>query len=254
MKIKKIALLIDADNANAKLAHNILAEAGIYGHVTIRRIYGDWTSDHLKNWIQKIHQLSFVPIQKFTIGKNKNSTDTALIIDAMDILHNKTVTGFCIASSDSDYTGLAQRIREEGLFVMGIGESKKTSEIFINACDVFVMNENLSNEKSLKEVAKLPQIDVNKEPKLKLKDLPINKITQKPLDIILILKAYGLVVGENNMAKMNDMATSLRKLDPSFDCRTYSSGTFRALFKRMPELFEIVYIDEGNQLFLKYKG
>ena len=150
---KKIALLIDADNAQAALLENILAESGKYGKVTIRRIYGDWTNTKLASWKNQINLHSIRPVQKFNLGKGKNSTDTAMIIDAMDILHSKNVSGFCIASSDSDYTGLAQRIREEGIFVMGIGEANKTAEAFVNACDLFVFAENIAIE---------PNEDLNK--------------------------------------------------------------------------------------------
>jgi uncharacterized LabA/DUF88 family protein len=118
-KDNKIALLIDGDNAQSKFVESMLSEAGKHGKVTVRRIYGNWTDNKLSSWKEQISKYAIRPIQKFAFVKGKNSTDTAMIIDAMDILHSKTVTGFCIASSDSDYTGLAQRIREEGIFVMG---------------------------------------------------------------------------------------------------------------------------------------
>src|SRR4051812_3701056 len=127
----KIALLIDGDNASAKLLSLVLAEASKYGKVTIRRVYGDWTTPHMNNWKHSLNELAINPIQKFSYTQGKNSTDSALIIDAMDILHDELVDGFCIVSSDSDYTGLAKRIREEGIFVMGIGE-KKTPNAFVS--------------------------------------------------------------------------------------------------------------------------
>ncbi|HSY75385.1 MAG TPA: NYN domain-containing protein, partial [Bacteroidia bacterium] len=139
----KIALLIDGDNAQSKFIEAMLSEAGKHGKVTVRRIYGDWTDNKLNSWKEKINKYAVRPMQKFAFAKGKNSTDTAMIIDAMDILYSDTVTGFCIASSDSDYTGLAQRIRENGIFVMGIGEAQKTTEAFVNACDLFVFTENL---------------------------------------------------------------------------------------------------------------
>ena len=142
---KKIALLIDGDNAQSKFIEAMLSEAGKHGKVTVRRIYGDWTDNKLNSWKEKINKYAVRPMQKFAFAKGKNSTDTAMIIDAMDILYSHTVTGFCIASSDSDYTGLAQRIRENGIFVMGIGEASKTTEAFVNACDIFVFTENLSD-------------------------------------------------------------------------------------------------------------
>jgi uncharacterized LabA/DUF88 family protein len=152
----KMALLIDGDNAQAKFIEDILAEAGKHGKVTIRRIYGDWTNRHLSSWKDELSKHAIRPMQKFAFSYGKNSTDTAMIIDAMDILHGKQISGFCIASSDSDYTGLAQRIREEGIFVMGIGSAKSTNYAFVNACDLFVYTENLSSENRVVETTVEP--------------------------------------------------------------------------------------------------
>src|SRR5690554_6912249 len=138
-----IAILIAGDNAQPKLLKETIEEVSKYGKATIRRIYGDWTSPSMKSWKVLINQYSINPIQKFSYTSGKNSTDGALIIDAMDILHSKIIQGFCIVSSDSDYTGLAKRIREEGLFVMGIGE-KKTPESFVKCCDIFTYTENIT--------------------------------------------------------------------------------------------------------------
>src|SRR5665647_1809074 len=144
-KTRKIALLIDGDNAQPSLIGQILTEAGKYGLVTIRRIYGDWTTVNMSGWKNALHDSAIQPIQQFRYTIGKNATDSAMIIDAMDILHSNVVDGFCLVSSDSDYTRLATRIRETGIFVMGIGE-KKTPKPFVNACDVFVYTENLVTE------------------------------------------------------------------------------------------------------------
>lgn len=250
-KEKKIALLIDADNAQAEMIKNILAEAGKQGKVTIRRIYGNWTDNRLVNWKTKINLHSIRPVQKFEVAHGKNSTDTAMIIEAMDILHGHNVTGFCIASSDSDYTGLAQRIREEGLFVMGIGEAKKTSGSFVNACDLFIYTENLTNDT---DVVLAPKQKAKAQEKgLPKNDLPINKITQKPIDIDVVLKAFDMVEDDNGLAYMGELGMALRKLDPGFDVRTYGSSTMTGLFKRLPGLFDLVYKDNGTSIYLKLK-
>jgi uncharacterized protein (TIGR00288 family) len=144
-KTERIAILIDGDNAQAKLLKAILEEVAKYGKVTIRRIYGDWTKHNMNSWKDLLNELSFTPIQKFSYTSGKNSTDGALIIDAMDILHNGVVDGFCIVSSDSDYTGLAKRIREEGVFVMGIGV-KTTPTAFVQSCEIFTFTENIVQE------------------------------------------------------------------------------------------------------------
>ncbi len=144
----KIAMLIDGDNAQAGLLAQMLVEAGRYGQVTVRRIYGDWTTNSMNSWKDTLNFHAFQPIQQFRYTIGKNATDSAMIIDAMDILHSGVVDGFCLISSDSDYTRLATRIRETGIFVMGIGE-KKTPKPFVNACDVFVYTENLVTEKKV---------------------------------------------------------------------------------------------------------
>lgn len=138
----KIAVLIDGDNAESALIEQILAEAGKNGRVTIKRIYADWTENRMSKWKEQLNKHAIRPMQKFAYAYGKNSTDTALIIDAMDILHSELVDGFCIVSSDSDYTGLAHRIREQGLFVMGIGKGH-TPEAFVKSCESFTYTEIL---------------------------------------------------------------------------------------------------------------
>src|SRR5512133_900539 len=142
MRNRRIAMLIDGDNAQPSLIGNMLAEASKYGVVIIRRIYGDWTTANMNGWKDTLNFHAFQPIQQFRYTIGKNATDSAMIIDAMDVLHSSVVDAFCLVSSDSDYTRLATRIRETGIFVMGIGE-KKTPKPFVNACDVFVYTENL---------------------------------------------------------------------------------------------------------------
>jgi len=142
---QKIAMLIDGDNAQAGLLAQMLVEAARYGQVTVRRIYGDWTTPSMNSWKETLNFHAFQPIQQFRYTIGKNATDSAMIIDAMDVLHSSVVDAFCLVSSDSDYTRLATRIRETGIFVMGIGE-KKTPKPFVNACDVFVYTENLVAE------------------------------------------------------------------------------------------------------------
>jgi len=207
-KNNKIALLIDGDNAQPKLLKPILEESSKYGKVTIRRIYGDWTKPQMNGWKDILNELAFNPIQKFSYTTGKNSTDSALIIDAMDILHDSSVDGFCIVSSDSDYTGLAKRIREEGTFVMGIGE-KKTPGAFVKSCEIFTFCENLESliipEKVLKE---------NKK--------------SKPY-LSLIDKAFDMSVNESDEAYVATIGLNIRKLDPSFDSRTYGYKSLTSL-------------------------
>lgn len=139
---QKLAVLIDADNAQASVIQELLAEVSRYGTATIKRAYGDWTTQNLKSWKDVLLRMAIQPIQQFSYTTGKNSTDASLIIDAMDVLHTGTVDGFCLVSSDSDFTRLATRIREKGLVVYGFGE-KKTPEPFVAACDKFVYTEIL---------------------------------------------------------------------------------------------------------------
>lgn len=250
---KKIALLIDGDNANAKYCEGILNEAGKQGKVTVKRIYADWTNNRLSSWKEILNKFSIRPMQKFEFASGKNSTDTAMIIDAMDLLHARNVSGFCIASSDSDYTGLVQRIKEGGLFVMGIGDAKVKSKAFINACDLFVFTENLGNgedEPAKKAVSKtlappqtLKQLVLSKVDRGKL---PKSKITKEPIDIEKIITAWEMVADDNGWAYTGELGMAIRKLDPGFDPRTYDSPTLSKLFRKMPECFEIQNKDNIN--------
>lgn len=138
----KLAVLIDADNAQASVIQELLAEVSRYGTATIKRAYGDWTTTNLKGWKDVLHTMAIQPVQQFSYTTGKNSTDASLIIDAMDVLHDRRVDGFCLVSSDSDFTRLATRIREAGLVVYGFGE-RKTPVPFVAACDKFVFTEIL---------------------------------------------------------------------------------------------------------------
>lgn len=255
-----IAILIDGDNAQAKLLKETIEEVSKYGKATIRRIYGDWTSQTMNSWKDLINQHSINPIQKFSYTTGKNSTDGALIIDAMDILHSKNVEGFCIVSSDSDYAGLAKRIREEGLFVMGIGE-KKTPEAFVKSCDIFTYTENITPKTIVKEQitakntgtkAKAPgkKEDVAKKPgKVQV---PANLLSKK--DNETISKAFEISTDENDIAYISKVGLNIRKIDPSFDARTYGFSSLSKLFENLAD-FEVIRnkVGELNHPLIKRK-
>src|SRR5436190_14996243 len=188
---EKVAILIDGDNAQSSLLPQMLVEAGRHGQVTVRRIYGDWTTNSMNSWKETLNYHAFQPIQQFRYTVGKNATDSAMIIDAMDILHTGVVDGFCLVSSDSDYTRLATRIRETGIFVMGIGE-KKTPKPFVNACDVFVYTENLVTTPK-----PVPQKQRTQRPggKKKEKEEPVNNVDQELLQ--MLQKAYEIAVQED---------------------------------------------------------
>ena len=219
-----IAVLIDGDNAQPKLIKEILEEVSKYGKATIRRIYGDWTQPQMNGWKEIINQYSISPIQKFAYTTGKNSTDSSLIIEAMDILHSKNVEGFCIVSSDSDYTGLAKRIREEGLFVMGIGQ-KKTPSAFVQSCEIFTFSENLVAEIEVVAVAKKKA--TTKEKTTKETD------TTSKINLSIINKAFEISTNEDDEAYISSIGANIRKIDPSFDSRTYG-------FRNLTKLFESI--------------
>ncbi|MDN3677223.1 NYN domain-containing protein [Flavobacterium paronense] len=219
-----IAVLIDGDNAQPKLIKEILEEVSKYGKATIRRIYGDWTQSQMNGWKDIINQYSISPIQKFAYTTGKNSTDSSLIIDAMDILHGKNAEGFCIVSSDSDYTGLAKRIREEGLFVMGIGQ-RKTPSAFVQSCEIFTFSENLVAE---------PQVIPIVKKKTNTKEIATKETDSTPkINLSIIDKAFEISTNEEDEAYISNIGTNIRKIDPSFDSRTYG-------FRNLTKLFESI--------------
>ncbi len=236
MKTEKIAVLIDGDNAQAKLLKAIMEEVAKYGKVTIRRIYGDWTQTHMNSWKDLLNELSFTPIQKFNYTTGKNSTDSALIIDAMDILHSGVADGFCIVSSDSDYTGLAKRIREEGIFVMGVGE-KKTPNAFVRSCEVFTFCENIVQEPILEKTVTAPQA------KKKVSKAPAPKFP--PVDLKLVDKAYFMSNSEDAGIFVSSLGTNLRKIDSSFDPRAHGFANLTRLLESLPE-YEISRVESGG--------
>ena len=213
---RRIAMLVDGDNAQPSLIDRILAEIAKYGIVTTRRIYGDWTLPQMKGWKDSLHTSAIQPIQQFRYTVGKNSTDSALIIDAMDLLHGGTVDGFCIVSSDSDYTRLATRIREQGLFVMGIGQAQ-TPEPFVKACEIFVHTENLDRS-------------AEREPKARKSDGPEWTPT--------VEQAIEMAIQDDGWASLGVVGTNIRKLDPAFDSRSYGYKQLSLLIKSHPELFE----------------
>jgi uncharacterized LabA/DUF88 family protein len=229
-RAKKVALLIDGDNAQPTLIGKILAEAGKYGLVTIRRIYGDWTTVNMTGWKTSLHDNAIQPIQQFRYTVGKNATDSAMIIDAMDILHSHLVDGFCIVSSDSDYTRLATRVREMGFFVMGIGK-RTTPRAFVNACNVFIYTENLSPREAKKRAKSSSKKAEGKEER---------EDKDRKLDPVPLLKgAFDMAVHEDGWANLGEIGFYLRQLDPSFDPRTYGFKQLSQLIKKYKSLFDV---------------
>ncbi len=194
----KLAVLIDADNAQASVIGDLLREVARYGTATIKRAYGDWTTPNLNSWREALPIHAIQPIQQFRHTVGKNATDSALIIDAMDLLHGGRVDGFCLVSSDSDFTRLATRIREAGLAVYGFGENK-TPRTFVAACDKFVYTEILRAP-----VAAPAAIEAPQEP-------------LKPL----LTAAITVAAREGGWAPLSIVGSLIAKSNPSFDPRNY---------------------------------
>ncbi len=236
----KIAILIDGDNAQSSLLPQMLVEAGRHGQVTVRRIYGDWTTNNMNSWKEILNFHAFQPIQQFRYTVGKNATDSAMIIDAMDLLHSGVVDGFCLVSSDSDYTRLATRIRETGIFVMGIGE-KKTPKAFVNACDVFVYTENLVEEKKAvqrKQSQTRRTSRVKKDDKEELDPMPI------------LTQAFEMSVGQDGWSPLASMGQALYQLDPGFDPRSYGHKQLSRMIADLKDRFEMKTLNaDGPNIF-----
>jgi hypothetical protein len=238
----RLAFLVDGDNASADIIAEMLAEAAKYGDVAIRRVYGDWTKPAMRPWKEVLHEHALIPEIQVANTSGKNATDSALIIDAMDILHVGKVDGFCIVSSDSDFTRLAMRIREEGLYVMGIGQ-KRTPESFVKACNRFTFAENLRPPAPEPAPARSSR-EAPKTSTSKPKPAPQAAVP-------LIHQAYDAQVDEKGCVFMGVLGNGLLKLDPSFDSRTYGYPRLSELIRALPELFIVEESGTGNYVVRK---
>ena len=232
-KDKNLAVLIDGDNIPSRYIKEMMEEIAKYGNPTVKRIYGDWTKPHLSKWKKVLLENAITPMQQYGYTTGKNATDSAMIIDAMDILYSGKTDGFCIASSDSDFTKLATRIREAGLMVIGIGE-KKTPNPFIVACDKFVYLEILgSNDKE------------ETEPNSKVKRKKNTVDTVSPQTIKLISQSVNDLADEDGWAFLGDVGSLIQKKQPNFDARNYGFEKLTPLIKSTGK-FEIDQRDSGK--------
>jgi uncharacterized LabA/DUF88 family protein len=223
----KLAVLIDGDNIPSAYVKEMMEEIATYGIPTIKRIYGDWTNPSLTKWKNTLLENAITPIQQYGYTKGKNATDSAMIIDAMDILYSEKVNGFCLVSSDSDFTRLATRLREAGMKVFGIGE-KKTPEPFIVACDKFIYIEILKYqpEGSDSDFSKNKSSPKNN----------IDKITPKVIK--LISSTISDLADDDGWAFLGDVGNLLQKKQPNFDSRNYGFQKLTPLIKSINK-FEI---------------
>ncbi|MFD1613918.1 NYN domain-containing protein [Gelatiniphilus marinus] len=229
----KIAVLIDGDNIPSKYISEMMEEITKYGTPTIKRIYGDWTKPHLSKWKNILLENAITPIQQYGYTTGKNATDSAMIIDAMDILYSEKVNGFCLVSSDSDFTKLATRLREAGMQVYGMGE-KKTPNPFIVACDKFIYLEILKN-------------DTDKDEKgIKIKKKNLYSITPKVIK--LLQNSVDDAADDDGWAFLGDVGSLILKKQPNFDSRNFGFAKLTPLFKSLPQ-FEMEQRDQSNTRF-----
>jgi hypothetical protein len=228
IKELKLAVLIDADNVPYSNIKGMLEEVAIYGTPTFKRIYGDWTKPTLSGWKTVLLENAITPIQQYSYTSGKNSSDSALIIDAMDILYTGRVDGFCIVSSDSDFTRLATRLREAGMLVFGIGE-KKTPAAFIAACNKFIYIEILKKE--AKQEAQVPETT---KTAAKEETNPVAKV-DKGL-IRLISESINDIADEDGWLFLGVLGNMILKKRPDFDPRNYGHKKLLDLIRSIKAL------------------
>ena len=226
---KKIVVLIDADNAQYSKIKFILNEISTHGHIITKRAYGDWSSEHLKNWKTTLNELAIQPIQQFAYTTGKNATDSMLIIDAMDLLYTQAFDGFCLVSSDSDFTGLAIRIREAGLEVIGFGE-KKTPQAFRSACNKFITTEVYREERD--SAAQPEQAGIRTE------EESYSMLTE-------IIESFA----EQEWVHLGQLGDIMNKRNPDFDARNYGYRNLSAMLQSKQDTFELV---RGNNIGMSH--
>ncbi|EIK52809.1 hypothetical protein YO5_05264 [Stutzerimonas stutzeri TS44] len=247
-KQKHLAVLIDADNAPASIVEALFEEIAKYGLASVRRIYGDWTKPNLGSWKKVLLDHSIQPIQQFAYTSGKNSTDSALIIDAMDLLYTRRFDGFCLVSSDSDFTRLAARIREEGLTVYGFGE-QKTPSPFVSACDKFIYIELLRDDapKAAAEVAAPERLAAaaaqveqahSRTPRTGNK-AETEAINCQEVPVDFIAKVLDDLSEEDDWIQLGTLGQNISKLRPAFDPRLYGCRKLSELVAGQPSRFEL---------------
>ena len=235
----RLAVLIDADNTSPKLIKEMFEELASYGTITVKRAYGDWTNPHLNGWREVLLGNAISPQQQFAYTSGKNATDSALIIDAMDLLYSGHVEGFAIVSSDSDFTPLATRLRESGKRVIGVGQ-RKTPKAFVEACERFVFLEVLAREGVATAQAMEPAKD--EQP--------------RPIQSVLTKAMNKVDTDDEDWASLGALGNHLNRTDPSFDSRNYGFGRLSDLVKAQPFMETRTVTAPGGrgQLWLRLKG
>ncbi|MDR2767839.1 MAG: NYN domain-containing protein [Treponema sp.] len=238
----KLAVLIDADNTQAAIIEGLLAEVAKYGVASVKRIYGDWTSTHLRSWKEKLLDYAIQPIQQFSYTTGKNATDSAMIIDAMDLLYSEKLDGFCVVSSDSDFTRLASRLRESGRRVYGFGE-KKTPRAFVSVCDKFIYTEILRDTQDDEDETK-PAVKPRRDFKGDRKLLKLLRDTVEDL------------ADDSGWAYLGGVGQKITLRSSEFDPRNYGFRKLGDLFRAIPQFETEERPQEhgsGRQVYIRWR-
>lgn len=232
---KRLAVLIDADNAQASVIEALLEEVARFGEATVRRIYGDFTSTNSAPWKKFLNKHSIKPVQQFAYTTGKNATDSTMIIDAMDLLYTRRFDGFCLVTSDSDFTGLAVRLREEGLHVFGFGE-QKTPEAFRNACHKFIFTEVLRNPETPALTTAPPTLAPAEIP-ARTSENASAVLARPPFPEKFLMEALDKSIDESGWSHLGTFGSYLQKIRPDFDSRLHGFKKLSDLVRGRTDLF-----------------
>jgi uncharacterized LabA/DUF88 family protein len=261
---KRIAVLIDADNAQYSKIKTVLSEISTHGRIITKRAYGDWSSPNLKNWKDSLNDYSIQPIQQFAYTAGKNSTDASMIIDAMDLLYTDKYDAFVLVSSDSDFTKLASRLREAEKYVFGVGEAK-TPPSFRNACDDFILIENLEKENTKPPKQKGGNQRRNDRQRPAPKEKPVEPVVKEPVKaeaegtdlegvIELLDIASEKYADDDGWTNVSAAGTYIKRSMPDFDTRTYGYIKLPDFIKSLSDIYEIKrFSGKGTVTIVAYK-
>src|SRR3954454_16985969 len=246
----RLAVLIDADNTSPKLIKEMFEELASYGTITVKLAYGDWTNQHLTGWKEHLLANAISPQQQFAYTSGKNATDSALIIDAMDLLYSGNVDGFAIVSSDSDFTPLATRLREAGKRVIGVG-GRKTPKAFVEACERFLYVEVLAGGTHSAGEQAAPAASPVVTDAVAAKDQQV-----RPIQSVLTKALNKVGTDDDDWVSLGALGNHLNRTDPSFDSRTYGFAKLRDLVKAQPylETKTVTSASGGGRLWVRLKG
>lgn len=265
--LQRIAVVIDADNTQLSKIDDVLREISTHGRIVVKRAYGNWRKEELKNWEPEIKRLAIKAVQQFDYVAGKNATDIALVIDTIDLLHKNLYDAFVIVSSDSDYTPLAIRLHESGVYVIGVGE-KKTPLSFKNSCDEFLLLENISinTEMSMTEQPPVPSspapqetMGSNEKPEsnnIVTDAVPEENMGVDDIDEIhkLLKSAYVTYQNNDGFANVAPVGSFIKRTKPDFDCRTYGYSKLPQFLEAFPQKYEVKrYPGKGTVTIVAYK-